>query len=75
MSKTVSYAQWSLEPYCIGLKLRSLRTGKRSEFPLIAFGCRNGTLHCAAIEARNRPHDLNAANAGHYRPGLRGGAQ
>jgi transcriptional regulator with XRE-family HTH domain len=29
MSKTVSYAQWSLEPYCIGLKLRSLRTGKR----------------------------------------------
>jgi transcriptional regulator with XRE-family HTH domain len=29
MSKTVSYAQWSLEPYRIGLKLRSLRTGKR----------------------------------------------
>jgi transcriptional regulator with XRE-family HTH domain len=29
MSKTVSYAQWSLEPYCIGLKLRSLRTAKR----------------------------------------------
>jgi transcriptional regulator with XRE-family HTH domain len=29
MSKTVSYAQWSLEPYCIGLKLRSLRTSKR----------------------------------------------
>jgi transcriptional regulator with XRE-family HTH domain len=29
MSKTVSHAQWSLEPYCIGLKLRSLRTGKR----------------------------------------------
>lgn len=29
MSRTVSYAQWSLEPYCIGLKLRSLRTGKR----------------------------------------------
>ena len=29
MSKTVSYAQWSLEPYCIGLKLRSLRTQKR----------------------------------------------
>jgi transcriptional regulator with XRE-family HTH domain len=29
MLKTVSYAQWSLEPYCIGLKLRSLRTQKR----------------------------------------------
>jgi transcriptional regulator with XRE-family HTH domain len=29
MSKPVSYAQWSLEPYCIGLKLRSLRTQKR----------------------------------------------
>ncbi len=29
MSKTVSYAQWLLEPYSIGLKLRSLRTQKR----------------------------------------------
>jgi transcriptional regulator with XRE-family HTH domain len=29
MAKTVSYAQWFLEPYCIGLKLRSLRTQKR----------------------------------------------
>jgi transcriptional regulator with XRE-family HTH domain len=29
MSKTVSYAKWSLEPYCIGMKLRSLRTQKR----------------------------------------------
>jgi len=29
MARTVSYAQWSLEPYCIGLKLRSLRTQKR----------------------------------------------
>jgi transcriptional regulator with XRE-family HTH domain len=29
MAKQVSYAQWSLEPYCIGLKLRSLRTQKR----------------------------------------------
>ena len=28
MSKTVSYAQWSLEPYCIGMKLRTLRTQK-----------------------------------------------
>ena len=29
MSKTVPHVQWSLEPYCIGLKLRSLRTSKR----------------------------------------------
>ena len=29
MSKTAAYAQWSLEPYCIGLKLRALRTQKR----------------------------------------------
>jgi transcriptional regulator with XRE-family HTH domain len=29
MTKTVSYAQWALEPYCIGMKLRSLRTQKR----------------------------------------------
>jgi len=28
MTKAVSYAQWSLEPYCIGMKLRSLRTQK-----------------------------------------------
>jgi len=29
MTKPVSYAQWSLEPYCIGMKLRSMRTQKR----------------------------------------------
>lgn len=29
MSKSVSYAQWSLEPYCIGMKLRALRSHKR----------------------------------------------
>ncbi len=28
MPKTVSYAHWSLEPYCIGMKLRTLRTQK-----------------------------------------------
>ncbi len=28
MSKTVSYAKWALESYCLGLKLRSLRTSK-----------------------------------------------
>ena len=29
MSTPVTYAQWSLEPYCIGMKLRALRTQKR----------------------------------------------
>jgi transcriptional regulator with XRE-family HTH domain len=29
MSKTVSYTQWFLEPYSIGMKLRTLRTQKR----------------------------------------------
>jgi transcriptional regulator with XRE-family HTH domain len=29
MSNPVSYAHWSLEPYCIGRKLRALRTQKR----------------------------------------------
>lgn len=36
MAKTVSYAQWSLEPYCIGLKLRSLRTRKRMTLSRLA---------------------------------------
>jgi transcriptional regulator with XRE-family HTH domain len=29
MTKPASYAQWYLEPYCIGMKLRALRTQKR----------------------------------------------
>jgi len=29
MAKSGTYAQWYLEPYCIGMKLRSLRTQKR----------------------------------------------
>lgn len=29
MSKTLSFAQWAIEPYSIGLKLRFLRTQKR----------------------------------------------
>lgn len=29
MSNAASYARWSLEPYCIGMKLRTLRTRKR----------------------------------------------
>jgi transcriptional regulator with XRE-family HTH domain len=29
MAKTISYAEWALKPYCIGIKLRALRTQKR----------------------------------------------
>src|SRR5271169_5376436 len=29
MSNAASFARWSLEPYCIGMKLRTLRTRKR----------------------------------------------
>jgi transcriptional regulator with XRE-family HTH domain len=29
MPKSVSYANWSLEPYCLGMKLRALRSRKR----------------------------------------------
>ena len=29
MAKSVTYSQWYLEPYCIGTKLRTLRTQKR----------------------------------------------
>jgi transcriptional regulator with XRE-family HTH domain len=36
MSKSDSYAQWSLEPYCIGMKLRALRTQKRMTLARLA---------------------------------------
>ena len=36
MVKTVSYAQWAMEPYCIGLKLRALRTQRRMTFARLA---------------------------------------
>ncbi len=29
MKNAIPYARWSLEPYCIGMKLRALRTRKR----------------------------------------------
>lgn len=29
MSKSPTYAEWSIQPYCIGMKLRALRTQKR----------------------------------------------
>jgi transcriptional regulator with XRE-family HTH domain len=64
MSKTVSYAQWSLEPYCIGLKLRSLRTGKRLTLSRLAAETGLSTALLSKLET-------DPANAGHYRPGLR----
>ncbi len=36
MSKTASYALWALEPYSIGLKLRSLRTKKHMTLSRLA---------------------------------------
>jgi transcriptional regulator with XRE-family HTH domain len=36
MGRTVSYAQWALEPYSIGLKLRTLRTQKRMTLSRLA---------------------------------------
>jgi transcriptional regulator with XRE-family HTH domain len=36
MAKAASYAQWFLEPYCIGMKLRSLRTQKRMTLSKLA---------------------------------------
>src|SRR3954470_24360611 len=29
MARSASYASWSLEPYCLGMKLRALRSRKR----------------------------------------------
>ncbi len=36
MPKTLTYAQWSLEPYSIGMKLRALRTHKRMTLSRLA---------------------------------------
>ena len=36
MAKSVSYAQWSLEPYCIGMKLRALRVRKHMTLSRLA---------------------------------------
>ena len=36
MPKSATYALWSLEPYCIGLKLRALRTRKRMTLSRVA---------------------------------------
>jgi transcriptional regulator with XRE-family HTH domain len=50
MSKTVSYAQWSLEPYCIGMKLRSLRTQKRLTLSRLAAETRLSTALLSKLE-------------------------
>jgi transcriptional regulator with XRE-family HTH domain len=50
MSKTVSYAQWSLEPYCIGMKLRSLRTQKRLTLSRLAAETKLSTALLSKLE-------------------------
>jgi transcriptional regulator with XRE-family HTH domain len=50
MTKTVSYAQWSLEPYCIGMKLRSLRTQKRLTLARLAAETRLSTALLSKLE-------------------------
>ena len=50
MSKSVSYAHWSLEPYCIGMKLRSLRTQKRLTLSRLAAETRLSTALLSKLE-------------------------
>ncbi len=50
MSKSVSYAHWSLEPYCIGMKLRSLRTQKRLTLARLAAETRLSTALLSKLE-------------------------
>jgi transcriptional regulator with XRE-family HTH domain len=50
MVKSVSYAQWSLEPYCIGMKLRSLRTQKRLTLSRLAAETRLSTALLSKLE-------------------------
>ena len=50
MTKTVSYAQWSLEPYCIGMKLRSLRTKKRLTLARLAAETKLSTALLSKLE-------------------------
>ncbi len=50
MAKTVSYAQWSLEPYCIGMKLRSLRTQKRLTLARLAAETKLSTALLSKLE-------------------------
>jgi transcriptional regulator with XRE-family HTH domain len=50
MTKSVSYAQWSLEPYCIGTKLRSLRTQKRLTLSRLAAETKLSTALLSKLE-------------------------
>jgi transcriptional regulator with XRE-family HTH domain len=50
MTKTVSYAQWSLEPYCIGMKLRTLRTQKRLTLARLAAETKLSTALLSKLE-------------------------
>jgi len=50
MPKTVSYAQWSLEPYCIGMKLRSLRNQKRLTLACLAAETKLSTALLSKLE-------------------------
>jgi transcriptional regulator with XRE-family HTH domain len=50
VTKTVSYAQWSLEPYCIGMKLRSLRTQKRLTLARLAAETKLSTALLSKLE-------------------------
>jgi transcriptional regulator with XRE-family HTH domain len=50
MTKPVSYAQWALEPYCIGMKLRSLRTQKRLTLSRLAAETKLSTALLSKLE-------------------------
>ena len=50
MPKTVSYAHWSLEPYCIGMKLRALRTQKRLTLSRLAAETKLSTALLSKLE-------------------------
>ena len=64
MGKSVSYAQWSLEPYCIGMKLRALRTQKRLTLARLAAETRLSTALLSKLETdRMVPKALNYFNS------------
>jgi transcriptional regulator with XRE-family HTH domain len=50
MTKPVSYAHWALEPYCIGTKLRSLRTQKRLTLSRLAAETKLSTALLSKLE-------------------------
>ncbi len=50
MTKPVTYAQWFLAPYCIGMKLRSLRTQKRLTLSRLAAETKLSTALLSKLE-------------------------